>query len=222
MCEKWWNHCLKPDFESEQVRHLLIDFGLFCIFGKVFESTLRAYQWEVGIAIFGFGIWERVLKNVRKMVKLVLRHDFKPHWVRHFWTDFLLVCRFGKVFESTLRIFQWHVYIALFSTVMCPCQTISYPSFGLFLYISAAILFFAIFSLSPFQNLWPMVWLIDYNILNCKKINSACLRLFQGQFPPLPDHIFVVKGNAKIFVGYAQNLFDDFSFVLISDDRLDH
>ena len=33
-----------------------------------------------------------------------------------------------------------------------------------------------------------MVWLIDYNILYCKKINSACLRLFQGQFPPLPDH----------------------------------
>ena len=136
-------------------------------------------------------IWLRNLgnsvENVRKIVTLVLSHDFKPRLVRHFWTDFLLVCRFGKIFESTLRIFQCHVYIAQFSTVMCPCQAISYPSFGLFLYISAAILFFTIFSLSPFPNLWPMVWLIDYNILNCKKINSACLRLFQGQFPPLPD-----------------------------------
>ena len=56
MCEKWLNHCFKPDFESEQVRHFLTDFGLVCIFGKVFESTLRVYQWDVGIAIFGCGI----------------------------------------------------------------------------------------------------------------------------------------------------------------------
>ena len=134
-----------------------------------------------------------VLKNVRKVATLVLKHDFKPQWVRHFWTDFLLVFLFGKVFQSILRIFQWHVYIAQFSTVMSLCRTIAYLSFGRFSYISAVILFFAIFTLSPWSKLCPLVWLIHCNIHNCKKINSACLRLFQGQFPPLPDQCAAAK-----------------------------
>jgi len=55
---------------------------------KVFESTLRVYQWEVGIAIFGCGIWEMVLKNVRKMVKSLFEARF---WI---WTSSPFLNRF--------------------------------------------------------------------------------------------------------------------------------
>jgi len=104
MCERWWNHCLKPDFESEEVHHFWTDFGLICIFGKVFESTLRVYQCKFGIAIFGCGILEIVLRNVRKIVKSLFEARFwiwtSSPFLNRFWFNLHIWKGIWKYFKS--------------------------------------------------------------------------------------------------------------------------
>ena len=109
-----FSHIFQHSFPTRRSSDLWTDFGLVCIFEKVFESTLRVYQWEAGIAIHSGGILEMVLKDVRKIVNHCLKPDFESEQVHHFWTDFGLVCIFGKVFESTLRVYRWEVGIAIF------------------------------------------------------------------------------------------------------------
>ena len=152
---------LQPNFEPHQVRHFWTNFHLFCIFGKVFESTLRVYQWDVGIAIFGCAIWEMVLKIVRKMVKSLFEARFwiwtSSPFVNRFWFTVHIWKGIWKYFKSIpMRCWYYNIWLRNLGNSVEKCAKMVKSLFGAR---------FWIWTSSPFLNrfwfslhIWKGIW----------------------------------------------------------------
>ena len=117
---------LSHDFKPQWVRHFWTDIGLVYIFGKDIESTLRAYQWDAGIALFGCGICKVVLKNVRKMVKSLFEARFwiwtSSPFLNRFWFSLHIWKGIWKYFKSIpMRVWYCNIWLRNFGNSVEKC-----------------------------------------------------------------------------------------------------